>query len=127
MNSKLRELIQDARKACNMKQKEVAQLMGLRGSTISNWENGVSDPDIDEFVQLCSIYNVDFSSILIAAYGDPTKNIPPLDYDARERSLILKYRSLDKRGKETVDRLVDSQCEMAKSKLSESSSETSVS
>ena len=127
MNSKLRELIQDARKSCNMKQKEVAQLMGLRGSTISNWENGVSDPDIDEFVQLCSIYNVDFSSILIAAYGDPTKNIPPLDYDARERNLILKYRSLDERGKETVDRLVDSQCEMAKIKLSESLNETSAS
>ena len=59
MNETLLALLRSARVSKNMQQKEVAEIMGVRGSTISNWENGRSQPDIDEFVKLCSIYGVD--------------------------------------------------------------------
>ena len=44
-----------------------------------------------------------------------------------ERKLLDKYRALDGRGKETINRNIDTQMELAKSKLSELLSETSAS
>lgn len=44
-----------------------------------------------------------------------------------ERKLIDKYRALDERGRETVNMTIDAQMELAKSKLSELLSETSIS
>ena len=107
MNDKLRTFMQEARKAAKMKQKDVAEILGLRGSTISNWENGVSDPDIDEFVSLCEIYGINFSAALVAAYGDPTKNESPIELSWDEHELIKKYRALDERGKRAVNKLID--------------------
>lgn len=124
MNDKLRVLMQEARKSCNMKQKDVAKKLGLRGSTISNWENGVSDPDIDAFVCLCGIYGLDFSSVLVSAYGDPTQNAPILDYDQREHELIKKFRALDERGKRNVENTLEHEYREARPNLEESSGQT---
>ena len=40
MNETLLALLRSARVSKNMQQKEVAEKMGVRGSTISNCENG---------------------------------------------------------------------------------------
>lgn len=46
-----------ARVNANKTQREVADLMGVNVSTIINWENGKTSPNIEQFVKLCSIYN----------------------------------------------------------------------
>lgn len=37
-------------------QREVANLMNVNVSTIVNWENGRTSPNIEQFIKLCNIY-----------------------------------------------------------------------
>ena len=125
MNETLLALLRSARIAKDMQQKEVAEIMGVRGSTISNWENGRSQPDIDEFVKLCSIYGVDYAEFLTKAYGAAAskENI----YTPEEVSHIKKYRALDEDGRELVDGLLDTLHTQKTDKLEDSSDEITAS
>lgn len=85
-----------------LKQSDVAEMVGVRPNTLSNYENGVSEPDIDTFASLCDIYGLDFAYVLGEAYGLSVQggifSIKPSEIE-----LIKKYRELDAHGKEMVD------------------------
>ena len=125
MNEILLNLLRAARLSKNMQQKEVADFMGVRGSTISNWENGRSQPDIDEFVKLCSIYGVNYADFLTKAYGDITfqENI----YTPEEVAHLQKYRALDDNGRATVDSVLNTLYAQQVDRLADSSDETTAS
>lgn len=55
INDKLKE----ARKNAGMTQEEVEHKSGINKKTISNWENGVSRPDVDSIALLCELYKID--------------------------------------------------------------------
>lgn len=38
-------------------QREVANSMNVNVSTIANWENGKTSPNVEQFVKLCNLYN----------------------------------------------------------------------
>jgi transcriptional regulator with XRE-family HTH domain len=103
------EILKQARKDCKLNQKEVAAHLGLKGNTISNWENGVSQPDIDSFIQLCKIYNLDFTSLLNNIYGTSADNSNRQNLSYEEQNMIKKYRCLPSEGKATVDAVIDIQ------------------
>lgn len=46
-----------ARVNADKTQREVADLMGVNVSTIANWENGKTSPNVEQFVKLCAIYS----------------------------------------------------------------------
>ena len=125
MNEILLNLLRTARLSKNMQQKEVANFMGVRGSTISNWENGRSQPDIDEFIKLCSIYGVNYTDFLTKAYGDITfqENI----YTPEEVAHLQKYRALDDNGRAAVDRVLNTLYGQRSDKIADSSDETTAS
>ena len=125
MNEILLNLLRAARLSKNMQQKEVANFMGVRGSTISNWENGRSQPDIDEFIKLCSIYGVNYTDFLTKAYGDITfqENI----YTPEEVAHLQKYRALDDIGRAGVDSVLNTIFGLGSDKIAESSDETTAS
>ena len=108
-----------------MQQKEVANFMGVRGSTISNWENGRSQPDIDEFIKLCSIYGVNYTDFLTKAYGAITfqENI----YTPEEVAHLQKYRALDDNGRAAVDSVLNTLYGQRSDKIVDSSDETTAS
>lgn len=71
-------------------QRDVASRMGVKANTISNWEKGISRPNLDQLCQLCQILCVTSDTLL------------GLDKSAMERTLnqmeqriIGVYRSLD--------------------------------
>jgi len=125
MNEILLNLLRTARLSKNMQQKEVANFMGVRGSTISNWENGRSQPDIDEFIKLCSIYGVNYTDFLTKAYGDITfqENI----YTPEEVAHLQKYRALDDNGRAAVDSVLNTLYGQRSDKIVDSSDETTAS
>ncbi len=125
MNEVLLSLLRSARLSKNMQQKEVADFMGVRGSTISNWENGRSQPDIDEFIKLCSIYGVNYADFLTKAYGDVTfqENI----YTPEEIAHPQKYRALDDNGRAAVDSVLNTLYGQRSDKIEDSSDETTAS
>lgn len=100
MNELLIDRLKSARNERGLRQQEVAEQLGIKANTISNWEKGRTEPDIDTFVKLCDIYEIDCASLLSDVYT--FKRIKS-DISLIEYEHIKKYRGLDKHGKDLVD------------------------
>ena len=51
---RLREL----RNKSGFTQNEIANILGVSGQTILNWENGIYEPKISQLIQLADLFNV---------------------------------------------------------------------
>jgi len=100
MNELLINRLRAARTDKNMTQQDVADLLGIKPNTLSNWEKGRTEPDIDTFVKLCDIYEIDCASLLADVYA--FKRIKS-SISLPEYERVKQYRSLDSHGKEMVD------------------------
>ena len=68
----LNDELKNARKAKGMTQNDAAKATGIKSTTISNWENGVSRPDVDSLVILCKVYEVTPNDLLEYYYEPET-------------------------------------------------------
>lgn len=102
MNEYLIKQLKQGRTNRGLKQSDVTKLTGIKNTTLSNYENGITEPDIDTFLQLCDLYQLDYAYILGEAYG---LNVSGTDFDIKpsEIKCLKKYRLLDNHGKEMVD------------------------
>lgn len=105
MNKYLIERIKEARKACGMSQKEVADILGINRSTIASYETGNSEPDIDTYIKLCKIYNANYVDILNKAYE--LQEIAQFTPTIEEEYIIEKIRDLDKDDKAMIVSLIE--------------------
>lgn len=125
LNSFIIKKLKEGRANAKLKQSEVAEKIGIKGNTLSNYENGVSEPDIDTFCALCDIYGIDPSSILNEAYG---LGVQGEDFKIKPSEIehIKKYRDLDDHGKEMVDLVLSKESDRVKqvNKFSENSLST---
>lgn len=62
----LGEKISELRKRQNLTQQELADKLHVSNKVISNWERGISEPDIDSIKELSSIFNVSVGQLLDA-------------------------------------------------------------
>lgn len=92
--------LKEARMAKGLKQSELGDLLNLKNTTISNWEKGVSNPNVEVVSKLCSILNVSASY-----FFDDMASEEILSFSEKEH--IKKYRSLSDYDKGTVDQLLD--------------------
>lgn len=111
MNELLISRLRSARIDKNMKQQEVANILGIKPNTLSNWEKGRTEPDIDTFVKLCDIYEIDCASLLDDVYA--FKRVKS-DISLSEYEYIKKYRNLDNHGREMVDFALEKEWERSK-------------
>lgn len=86
--------LKTARKAKNLTQKELANLLGVKHNSISNWENNQNKPDPDTIELICGVLNVT-PNYLLASESDDT--------NPQEKLLLKQYRKLDSHGKKIVD------------------------
>lgn len=105
MNQILMNKLRAARIAKNLKQSDVATLLKVKKNTISNWETGKSNPDIDSLIELCKIYGISCASILEEAYADQI--VHGLTVSGLEKEIIIAYRKADEIGKAIVLRSLD--------------------
>lgn len=63
-------------------QRDLASLMNVKSNTISNWEKGISRPNLDQLALLCQVLSVTADSIL------------GLDKTGFQRTLSLKEQML---------------------------------
>lgn len=77
--------IRKFREANKMTQKQLADKIGVTGSRVSNWEQGIHRPDVDILANICTALNVSPSELL-----DIHININELS--AHEQKLITAYR-----------------------------------
>ena len=111
MNELLVERLKEARNNKGLKQQEVADQLGIKANTISNWEKGRTEPDIDTFVKLCRIYQIDCAALLsdVYAFKRISNDISLVEYE-----YIKKYRELDSHGREMVDFTLKKEYERSK-------------
>ena len=88
------------RNELNLTQKELADKLGLKLTTISSWERGVSSPDIETLIMLCDIFNMSLSEM----YGVERGNL-----SHEEIMLIDKYRKLDKVGQDIINYIIEAE------------------
>ena len=102
MNKYLVSQLKKGRLDKGLKQSDVSKEPGIKNTTLSNYENGVTEPDMDTFLTLCELYELDFVSLMEEAYGIkvPGKNF---HIKPSEMELLERYNSLDEHGKEMVD------------------------
>ena len=92
--------IKDARKNAGLKQSDIAELLNIKNTTVSNWEKDISKPDIDTIEYLCELFNVS-ANYFIADMA--SKEV--LSFSEKEH--IKKYRSLEALDKKAVDGLIN--------------------
>lgn len=69
-----------------LNQKELAQLIGVSNSRVSNWEQGINRPDADILVDICKSLNVSPSELLDVRLSSDELN-------DQERKVIMAYRT----------------------------------
>lgn len=78
--------IRKYREAQNLSQKELAKLIGVSNSRISNWEQGINRPDVDILASICEALKVSPSELLDI-------RLKPEDMNEHERKVIMAYRT----------------------------------
>ena len=89
MNKQVGKRIKDLRQQLGLTQADLADKVGFTSQTVSNWESGLREPDIDALVKLSSLFSVSLDYLLSGKKGD--EEITLDDMDAEKRlSWIIK-------------------------------------
>lgn len=92
--------LKQARTNAKMTQQELAERIGAKGNSISNWEKGVSRPDIEQVSQICAVLNV--SANYLIDTSEMSVMVSPHD-----KIILNKYHLLDLYGQELIDKALD--------------------
>ena len=93
--------IRKYREERKLSQKDLANLIGISNSRISNWEQGVNRPDADMLADICRALNVSPSELLDVHLCED-------ELTDKERKIIQSYRTKTDLQK-AVDILLDVQ------------------
>lgn len=92
------------RKACALSQPQLAEILGVTKNSITNWETGISRPELQMIPKLCQALSI--SADLF--FGMPASKTA---LDKSELTHMSLYRSLDHYKQRTVDALMESMIE----------------
>lgn len=92
--------IKEARKNLGLTQTELGKIIGVTGSSITNYENGTSHPKEPIMYRLIEALKVDANYLFQDCVNLPNEKN---DVTLGEYSIIEKYRSLDDTGRSHVD------------------------
>jgi transcriptional regulator with XRE-family HTH domain len=65
--------IKELREEQQLTQRELAEKLGSAQRNISNWENGISEPDCDTIMKLSELFDVSIDELLGKEYDPPTR------------------------------------------------------
>ncbi len=112
----LGQRLRDARKRSGYTQKKLAELIGAKHNSVSNWENGLNMPDPTTIELICATLNVTPNFLLMR---DDTVVHSAEGFSANEVLIINKYRSLEYGAKGAVDALLNYYSELTTAKVFE--------
>ncbi len=82
-NTELSERLRQLRKNAGLSQEQLAETLHISRQAVSKWESGVSNPDIQNIVQLGKLYGISTDSILLEESPAPeAADIMPQTSDA---------------------------------------------
>lgn len=107
MNLTFGEKIKDARKTKNLTQKQLAEKIGAKHNSVSDWENDKNMPDAVTIEFLCKALDITPNYLLDASSGE---------YTPAEKAIIEKYRFISEyspEGAATVGYILDREYRIA--------------
>ena len=96
------EKIKIARKSKKYTQKQLAEKIGAAHNSVSDWENDKNKPDPDTIELLCGVLEIT-PNYLMNSSSD--------ELSPKDKSFIKKYHSLDSFGQQTIDMVLNRECE----------------
>jgi transcriptional regulator with XRE-family HTH domain len=98
--------LKEVRISRKLSQIDVMKLTQIHNKTLSGYENGVSEPDIETLKKLVKVYDCSLDYLIgLSNKPDLDVQIPVLHPD--EIGLLEKYRKLDDIQKDTIKRVID--------------------
>jgi transcriptional regulator with XRE-family HTH domain len=95
------QILKNTREDLDLTQLKVMELTGINHKTLSGYENGVAEPDLQALVTLCRLYRISMD----AAMGlRPAPDA--LVLTRQEKELISLYRSLSPEGRKDLNRFL---------------------
>ena len=88
--------LREFRKKANLTTADVGRMIGKSDRTVSAWENGRGQPDVDMLLQLCAIYGIESLSELVGE----NSSLPTLSTE--ELRLLSLFDDLNEEGREKV-------------------------
>ncbi len=88
------ERLKEIRKKNHMTQEELAQILGVGKSTISNYETGYSKPDSVNLIKIADVFNVSLDYFFGRMLRDPVESS---DYELETRLPVVKKISMDQK------------------------------
>ena len=91
--------LREKREALGLKQNELGKLLGVTGSAIGNYENGVSSPKADILYKVFDVLKCDANYL----FQDEMNEWHPTDpINEEEELLVENYRELNEEGQKKV-------------------------
>lgn len=90
--------LRERREALNLKQGELGKMLGITGSAIGNYENGVSSPKADILYKVFDVLQCDANYLFQDEMSDEIKTAPP----KMDEALLSIFHELNQEGKEKV-------------------------
>lgn len=98
--------IKEARTAVNLTQDQLANLLGIKNTTLSGYETGAHDPKSNTLIQIARICGTTVDYLLgisvESTRAEADDNAMPLS--SAENELITIYRDLNEKGRESLIR-----------------------
>jgi transcriptional regulator with XRE-family HTH domain len=95
------------RLASGVKTAAVAEALGKQAKTVNAWEHGRGEPNIEELIQIQTLFGINNILSEIAEDGNLPHYTPDVSPD--EEGLIKKYRMLDKFGKSAALHILETE------------------
>ena len=111
----LGEKIKSARKAKNLTQKQLADLISVKHNSVSDWERDRFKPDIDTIELLCGVLDLAPSYIMGTSSSINSRSteeygagIGNLMKDSETMDMVLEYKNLDEKDKVAIRQIISS-------------------
>lgn len=95
--------LKEARIASGLTQKQLAAKLGIAGTTVTGYEKGNSEPNVNTIGRIMEALHVDANFL----WQDEMKELSTKDFTVPEIKMVKKYRSLDSYGKDLVDTVLE--------------------
>ncbi len=97
----LGRILKNTREDLDLTQLKVMELTGINHKTLSGYENGVAEPDLQALATLCRLYRLSMDVVLGLK---PTPDT--LMLSKQEKTLIGQYRKLSAEGQKALSVLL---------------------
>ncbi|NME28864.1 helix-turn-helix transcriptional regulator [Megasphaera hexanoica] len=101
-------------------QKDLAEFLGVSGTTVTNWVRGYKMPRMDKIDKICAFLTIGRNSLLTetsTVETQKTDNQSSFTCTPEEEVMIKKFRSLTPTGKQSVLAILDIQYQAVAPKI----------